>query len=79
MVVFSCSEDAASCRSTNEPVTHVTEVFHKVCKSIIRMVVMSYIIGIVCLCGNKNCPISRRSQRNIVVWGNKLEDRDKGK
>lgn len=83
MVVFSCSGESASCKNTissvqspnlllerdttDEPLTRVAEVTHKVWKSIIRMVVMSYIVGIVCLSGKNNCAISCGNQQTVFV------------
>ena len=37
-----------------EPLPKVTKPTRKVCKSIIRMVVMSYIVGIVCIFGGQH-------------------------
>ena len=73
-VVFSCSRESASCTTDQ---TCVAEVTYKVCKSIIRMVVMSYIVGIVCLSGNKNCAISFGYQQKKFLKDTKLEFHNK--
>ena len=44
--------------TTVEPLEVAT---HKVCKSIIHVVVMSYIVGSVCIYRKQNCAISRRN------------------
>ena len=51
------NQNAAPGRPAVEPLPKVAKHTHQVCKSIIRMIVMSYIVGIVCIFGEYHCGV----------------------
>ena len=56
------SPNEAPGRSAVELSPKVAKPTHKVCKSIIRMVVMSYIVGFIFIFGKYHCAILYRHQ-----------------